>query len=263
MKHVLVGGVPACVASRAELMDAMTADCRARRDDPRRRARLVFDTNGHAISLSATDPDYRAALEQADIVHADSAFVVAASRYVSGSAIPERSATTDMIHDAATRCVAEGLSFYLLGAPEEINARAAAALEARYPGLRLAGRRNGYFRPEEEEEVLADIARARPDVVWVGLGKPREQLFCLRHADRIDAAWVVTAGGCLNFLAGDYARAPVWMQAAGLEWLHRFATGPAYLKARYAKTIPHAIWLTTVRRDRALLEGHPPRPAAV
>jgi exopolysaccharide biosynthesis WecB/TagA/CpsF family protein len=251
MRHVMIGGVPAATASRSELVDRLVFDCRARRDDPTRRAVLVFDSNAQALSLYATDPAYRAAVDAADIVHADSMFVVFASRVLTAAPVPERSATTDFIHDAAARCAREGLSFYLFGGTEEVNATCARRLEDLYPGLVIAGRRNGFFAAQDEEEILESIAAAAPDVLWIGLGKPKEQMFAARHADRLAAGWVVTAGGCFNFVTGHYSRAPDWMQAAGLEWLHRMATGPDGIARRYVTTLPHAVVLTALRSRRA------------
>ena len=178
-------------------------------------------------------------------MHADGAFIVWLSRLKPGGPVPERTATTDLLPRAAARAAARGLSFYLLGATEAVNAAAAAALVRRHPGLSIVRRRHGYFAPgsAEEASVLAEIARLRPDVLWLGLGKPREQVWAHRHRDRLACAWVVTAGGCFNFVAGDYARAPLWMQRAGLEWVHRMATGPRHLVGRYLLTVPHALGL--------------------
>lgn len=254
MRHVLVGGMPAAVASRRDLADALIEDCRARGLDPSRRPRLVFDINGQGLSLFWTDPAYRGAIEAADIVHADGAFIVWMAAALTDARIPERSATTDMIYDIAARCAEEGLSFYLLGGTEEVNARCAQVLVERYPGLRIAGRRNGFFGASEEASVLAEIARAKPDVLWVGLGKPKEQLFAALWRDRFEAGWVVTCGGCFNFVVGHYTRAPRWMQAVGLEWAHRMATGPSGIAWRYLTTNPHALWLALTRTRRRPFE---------
>lgn len=211
---------------------------------------LVFDINGHALSLAETDPSYRRAIAAADLIHADGGFLVTLSRLLPGPEIPERSATTDMIDDFAADFATTGHSFYLLGGTEEVNRRAAEILSARYPGLRIVGRRNGYFTAAEEAGVIAEINAARPDVLWVGLGKPKEQQWCATHARDLQAGWVVTCGGCFNFVTGDYVRAPLWMQRANLEWLHRLATNPRKLLRRYLVTTPHALWIA-LRRPQA------------
>lgn len=241
--HVIVGGMRVALASAADLTDALIADCLARREGRATRTRVVVDANGHGLSLRATDPAYRAAVDAADVVHADGAFIVLAARLLARAAPPERTATTDMIHDAARAAVAHGLSFYLLGGEERVNASCAALLEERYPGLRIAGRRNGFFPPEETTAVVEAINASGADILWVGLGKPNEQLFAAAHASALQCGWAITCGGCFNYITGDYSRAPLWMQKAGLEWLHRLATRPRALFWRYALTSPHAIWL--------------------
>lgn len=247
--HVTLGGQRMVTASRQHLAEAISADCR---DDtrPGERPRLMFDANGHALSLRATDPAYREALDAAEIVHADGGFLATLSR-LTGAAIAGRSATTDLFTDLAAIAEKEGQRFFLLGGTEPVNARCAAVLEQRFPGLAIAGRHHGYFTPEEEEAVIAAINAVRPDIVWVGLGKPREQMFALRNRDRLDCRWIVTCGGCFNFVAGDYRRAPLWMQRANLEWLHRLASRPRALFWRYVTTSPHALWLVLVEWRRS------------
>jgi len=247
-EHVFVGGVRAATASRAELTRRIIEDCLERGNSPAAPPRLLFDTNGHGISLAARNADYRRALEAADVVHADGGWIVLASGLLSGARIAERSATTDMIHDLASAGVEHRIRHYLLGSTEEVNASCAERLEQMYPGMIIAGRRHGYFRPEEEAAIVDDINAAAPDVLWIGLGKPREQLFAVRNRDRLRAAWAITCGGCFNYITGHYRRAPRWMQDSHLEWLFRAVTTPKLLW-RYATTSPHAIWLTLTRRD--------------
>lgn len=240
-----VAGVPVAALSMAELTGQMIADCRAPRHPGR--ARTVFDINGQGLSMRETDPGYRAALDAADIVHADGGFIVGISRLRGGVPIPERSATTDFIWHAAAGAEQAGLSFFLLGGEPGLAARAARELRTRHPGLKIAGTRHGYFSPDEDEKVIAEINASGADIVWVGLGKPREQVFSARNRDRFAAGWIVTCGGCFNFVTGDYRRAPHWMQKAGLEWLHRMVTRPRSLFMRYLLTTPHALYLALIK----------------
>jgi exopolysaccharide biosynthesis WecB/TagA/CpsF family protein len=239
-------------ASRRDLVDLMRADA-ARDRSAQRTPRVVADANGHALSLRATDPAYRAAVDAADLVHADGGFLVTLSRLLTDAPIAERSATTDLIHDAAAAAAAHGLTFYLLGATEEVNARCSELLEEAYPGLRVVGRQHGFF--DDPAAVIAAIREARPDVVWVGMGKPREQQLAIHLRDEVQAAWIVTCGGCFNYVVGTYRRAPLWMQRANLEWLHRLATRPRELFWRYAVTNPHALYLALVHTRRRARDG--------
>ncbi|BAV63568.1 WecB/TagA/CpsF family glycosyltransferase [Sphingobium cloacae] len=237
-----VGGVPVSTLSLQALIRRMLEDAPLRRSLGER-AFLAFDCNGQGLSMNASDPAFRADLAQADLIHADGQIVVAASRWLGGPVIADRSGTTDMFIDSLKDAAAAGVSYYLLGGDERVNAECARRIEEIAPGIRIAGRRNGFWTPQEEDAVIEAINAAAPDVLWVGTGKPREQAFCVRNRDRIKAGWIVTCGGLFNYVTGDYPRAPMWMQNAGLEWLHRMATRPKQLAWRYLTTNPHALWL--------------------
>ena len=244
--EVTVGGLATACLSRDGLARMMLQDCLDARANPSRQPKLVFASNGHAIALAARDEAFRFTFEQADIIHADGQAAVFASR-MTKTPIPERSATTDFIHDAAKMAAEHGLRFFLLGATEEANAEAARVLRETYPGLQIVGRRHGYFGRDEEDEICDEINLTQPDVIWVGLSVPLEYEFAVRNKTRLRAGWLVTCGGCYNFVTGTYKRAPRWMQAVGLEWLFRLVKEPKRLFWRYAVTNPLAIFLLLTR----------------
>jgi exopolysaccharide biosynthesis WecB/TagA/CpsF family protein len=163
-----------------------------------------------------------------------------------------------MLHDLAAAGLEHGLSHFLLGATEEVNAACAERLRQLYPGIVIAGRHHGFFGADEEASVIAEIGAAAPDLLWIGLGKPREQLFAVARREALRASWAITCGGCFNYVTGHYRRAPQWMQRANLEWLFRAVTTPKLLW-RYATTSPHALWLAATRIDR---RSAPPPPIA-
>jgi len=248
--EVTVGGLATACLSRDGLARMMLQDCLDARANPSRQPKLVFASNGHAIALAAKDEAFRFTFEQADIIHADGQAAVFASR-MTKTPIPERSATTDFIHDASRLAAQHGLRFFLLGATEEANAQAAQVLRETYPGLQIVGRRHGYFGRDEEDEICDEINLTQPDVVWVGLSVPLEYEFSVRNKTRLRAGWLVTCGGCYNFVTGAYKRAPGWMQAVGLEWLFRLVKEPKRLFWRYAVTNPLAIFLLLTRTSSA------------
>jgi exopolysaccharide biosynthesis WecB/TagA/CpsF family protein len=250
-REILVGGIRTACLSRAQLATLMVGDCVAARGG-NRRPKLVFASNGHAIALAATDMQFRQYFEAANLIHADGQPVVLASKLLTRHPIPERSATTDFIHDAAQSGAAHGLRFFLLGGTERVNTRCSALLSERYPPLQIAGRRNGYFRDDDETTICEAINQSRADVLWVGLGVPLEYEFCLRNRHRLNVGWIVTCGGCFNFVTSEYARAPVWMQAGGLEWLHRLSREPRRLFWRYAITNPLALFALLTRTASSL-----------
>lgn len=256
-----LGGVAITTAARPELMAMFAADRALVERDGRRRPRLVFDANAQGLSLYSSDPAYRAALDAADLVHADGGVLVTLSRWLGPGRIEGRSCTTDMFADLAGEGARHGWRFYLLGGSEDANARCAALLARLYPGLVVAGRHHGFFGADLDA-VVADIERARPDIVWVGMGKPVEQTLSVALAQRITATWLVTCGGCFNYLIGDYARAPLWMRTTNLEWLHRLLSDPRRLGRRYLTTNPHAMWRIAVAAWRERRGRRSPPTAA-
>lgn len=256
--EVVVGGLKAVCLSRAQLAALMVMDCMTTRKT-HAAPKTVFAANGHAIAMAALDRRFQRMFDEADIVHSDGQAIVFASRLFTKTPIAERSATTDFIHDAAKAAVENGLSFFLFGATEEVNARAAATLKTLYPDLKIAGRRHGYFSADEEEDICAEINRSGADVVWTGLGVPLEYEFAARNKHRLNAGWIVTCGGCFNFVCGDYVRAPQWMQATGFEWLHRLLRDPRRLFRRYAITNPIALFMLIARTTEAGTGAPAPR----
>jgi N-acetylglucosaminyldiphosphoundecaprenol N-acetyl-beta-D-mannosaminyltransferase len=198
--------------------------------------------NGQVLALCGKDQDFLALMRRADQVHADGMPMVLYSKLFAKVALPERVATTDLVHAVAREAETAGATFYFLGASEEVNAKAVEEMQRLYPKLGFAGRRNGYFSPDEEDAVVAEIDAAKPDILWVGLGVPLEQQFVLRNLDRLTSVGVVkTSGGLFDFISGKNPRAPGWMQACGLEWLYRVWLEPRRLAMRYLTTNPQAI----------------------
>ena len=127
--------------------------------------------------------------------------------------------------------------------------------------MEIVGRRNGYFSADDEAKICDEINRSGADVVWVGLGVPLEYAFCLRNKARLQVGWIVTCGGCFNFAAGQYVRAPQWMQKAGLEWLHRLWREPKRLFWRYLITNPIAMTMLLLNTASTKSSMSRPRPA--
>lgn len=242
--RVIIGGISTACVSRNDLVELMLETDDA---DVRSHAKLLFDINGHGLAMSLFDKEYRNDLNAADIIHADGQPLVTASRLLTKSPVPERSATTDLFHDVAEAAQKSGKTFFLLGASEEIVKACAEKMLRLYPSLIIAGTRNGYFSIDEEAQVCEEINASGADIVWVGLGKPKEQAFCVRNRQRISAGWLVTCGGCFNYVTGSYARAPLWMQRTGTEWMHRMMTQPRKLLWRYVSTTPIALLLLLLR----------------
>jgi exopolysaccharide biosynthesis WecB/TagA/CpsF family protein len=242
----VVGGMRITVVDRAEAAVLMLEAARSR---PRGGRPLFFTSaNGEVLARVAREPEIAKLFAAANQVVADGQPMVAASRRLCANPLPERVATTDLFHDAARLAEADGTTFYLLGASPEENERAVAAVRAAYPRLQIVGHSHGFLDGPALEIALDQIDALAPDVLWLGLGVPREQAFVVRYGDRLpNVGLIKTSGGLFNFLSGTNRRAPAWMQATGLEWLWRLLLEPRRLFVRYLVTNPLAIFLLLTR----------------
>ena len=247
IQQITVGGLPIavedCDGAARTMLDFAIAS-RGREHRPL----YVTSANGQVLSMCASNEEIRSLFLKADLIHADGTPLVKASRFLARQPLPERVATTDLVHNAARLAQQEGATFFFLGATQEGIERAAENMTRLYPKLRIAGYRNGYVKPEEEAEVIAEINAVKPDILWIGMGVPLEQRFVARNLDKLTGVGVIkTSGGLFDFLSGKNARAPQWMQDAGLEWAYRIYQEPGRLFWRYLTTNPHALWLLLTR----------------
>lgn len=252
---VLIGGFPTISITRRQLADIMVADCHsARARSDAWLPKLVFSSNGQGIALAGHNPVFAEAMLAADYIHADGMPVVFASR-MTNAPLPERIATTDFFNDAAIAAGENGLKFFMLGSSERQNEAVVKAVAERYPAVEIVGRHHGYFSEEQDETVCSMIRESGADVLWVALGKPRQELWCVRNRERLrGVGWIKTCGGLYAFLTGDAPRAPQWMQNYGLEWLYRTFGDPKRLLWRYLTTNPYSFYrlarYTECRRAR-------------
>ncbi len=227
--RVVIGGVGIDPIRQDEL-HAVIADAVATQ-----RQRIILNANARAIALARSLSTFRAALNAADIVFCDGYGVLFAARFL-GATLPERITYADWVHPFARFSQECGLSWYFLGAAPGIADAAAARLRALYPGLNIVGTHHGYFdrAGSENEAVIARLNAARPDVTFVGLGMPIQELWIQRNAARLDTRVLLSAGACFDYLAGRVRRGPRWMTDHGLEWLARVLIEPRRLLWRYS-----------------------------
>jgi N-acetylglucosaminyldiphosphoundecaprenol N-acetyl-beta-D-mannosaminyltransferase len=170
-----------------------------------------------------------------DLLLADGASVVWARRLL-GRPLPERVAGIDLMLGILRRGAERSYRVFCLGATEEVLEKTCARIARDFPGVRIVGRRNGYFAPHEEEEVAAEIDRARPDVVFVAMTSPKKERFLGRWGTRLHVRVWHGVGGSFDVMAGRVRRAPVSWQRLGLEWLYRLLQEPRRLGKRYLVT---------------------------
>jgi len=147
---------------------------------------------------------------------------------------------TDLFPLVMRRAVAERLRVFFLGATAEVVERAAEETLRAFPGLVLAGAHHGYFPLDACDSVVERVRRARPDLLIVGMGFPRQEAFALAHRSRLGAKLIWTAGGLFDFVSGAKPRAPRWLRRLRLEWLYRLGLEPRRMWRR--NTLP-PMWL--------------------
>jgi len=216
---------------------------------PADRCRYVVTPNtDHAVMLQYRG-DLAAAYADADLVLADGWPVVAASRLL-GRPLPERVTGSDLVPALLRAALPDRpLRVFLLGAAPGVAVRAARNVHATYGNVEVV---DTYSPPlgfehdtAENQRILNRIAHADADVLVVGLGAPKQELWVHAHREQINARVALCVGATIDFLAGAKSRAPRWMQRTGLEWLHRVASEPRRLLARYARDawiFPQLVW---------------------
>jgi N-acetylglucosaminyldiphosphoundecaprenol N-acetyl-beta-D-mannosaminyltransferase len=247
---VRIADLPIAIIDCARSADWMVKAALGRRPDTP--PLVITSANGQVISMCARDPEVRKLFLAADLIHADGMPLVLASRLKHRNPLPERVATTDLFHDVARVAQARGATFYFLGATQKVIEAAVSKVRADYPGLRIVGYGNGYFGQESLGELAQKIDMLRPDILWIGMGVPREIAIALALRPLLTNVGVIkTSGGLFDFLSGKNRRAPQWMQSAGLEWFYRLMLEPRRLFLRYLTTNPHAFFLLLRERSHS------------
>jgi N-acetylglucosaminyldiphosphoundecaprenol N-acetyl-beta-D-mannosaminyltransferase len=188
--------------------------------------------NAAKIVEANRSPELAADIAACDLVNADGMSVVWAARIL-GHPAPERVAGIDLMLRLCERAAERGWPVYLLGARDEVVRKVATELTQRWPTLRIAGSRHGYWSGEEEAGVVADIRGSGAKILFVAIPSPAKEHFLARHKAAMNVPFVMGVGGSFDVIAGRVSRAPEWMQRAGLEWLHRLIQEPRRMFKRY------------------------------
>lgn len=208
-------GIPFAPLALPELVDQIFA-----RLSQGERGLILFAPDAWAVSHAILDPRLGALFRRADLVACDGVGTALAARAL-GMALP-RVPGADLARALCERAAREGGSVYLLGGRPGVAQGAARRLRGELPGLRVVGTHHGYFCGDGP---LVEIQKARPDLLLVGMGFPRQERWILLHRD-CGAGLLMGVGGTLDFWAGRVPRAPLPLRKAGLEWLWRAAVQP-------------------------------------
>ncbi len=240
--RVWVLGVP---LDPLRLEEAAERACRLVRTEG---CHLVVTANPELVMAARVDSELLQAVREASLVVADGIGVVWASRRL-GCALPERVPGIELMEALCARAEAEEWGVFLLGGLPGVAEQAGQALKRRWPGLRVAGIHHGYF--PEDGPVVEQVARSGAQVLFCGLGSPRQELWLARNLTRLGVRLAMGVGGGLDVLAGRTPRAPVWLRRLHLEWLYRLLREPRRWRRQLA--LPRFAWL--VLRSRPGREG--------
>ncbi|WP_151447523.1 WecB/TagA/CpsF family glycosyltransferase [Lacisediminimonas profundi] len=225
-----------------------------------RQSRYVCICNVHSVVTTTRDSRYRRIIEEADMCTPDGAPVAWALRRL-GCAGQERVNGPDLMWRYLALAEQRQQAVFFLGATDQTLERLAKAALKAFPQLRLVGMHAPPFRPlseQEQEQEIALIRHSGAQVVFVGLGCPKQEEWMARHRGRIDAV-MIGVGAAFDYHAGTVRRAPLWAQRNGLEWLFRLMSDPRRLFRRYMVTNTLFLlgigWQLLVRRDGAVVRA--------
>lgn len=221
---------------------------------------LAAATSVHGLTIAAIEPEFGAILNDFELVTPDGQPVRWALNLLHAAGLKERVYGPTLMHRLCEAAAAEGLSVYFYGGRQDVLDRLVERLRATIPGLRIAGCSSPPFRaltPEEDAAEVERIIASQAQLVFVGLGCPRQERWAYEHRQRLNRP-LVCVGAAFDFHAGTLRQAPGWMQSRGLEWFFRLIMEPRRLWRRYAKHIP--IFVLLVTRQYLTQRLSPSRP---
>ena len=220
--------------------------------------RRVMYVNAHVLNQSQELPDLREALRSADLVYCDGYGVRIAAKALE-LPTPHRMTGADWIWSLAALCEQSGQSVYMLGSEPGVARQAATRLQRWYPRLNIAGAHHGFFEigSPHAERVIEDINACRPDILLVGMGTPKQELWVQQHAGALDVDVFWTVGALFDYVSGRIPRAPGWLADNGLEWIFRLGIEPQRMWRRYLLGNPAFLSrvMTQAREHRSPGEG--------
>ncbi len=220
-----------------------------------RRPLLLGVVNVAKLVNSRKNSQLKASVADADVVLADGAGVVWLSRWT-GDPLPERIAGIDVMYRLFERADEKHYRVYFLGAKPKVVQEVVAYVERKYPGVQVAGFRDGYFKEEESADVAEAIRESKADILFVAMTSPKKENFLSRWSSTMDVPICHGVGGSFDVVAGVVKRAPLWMQRLGLEWLFRVMQEPRRMWKRYLVTNSIFIWLAIKEVVRMRLKAN-------
>jgi len=186
---------------------------------------MIFTPNAEIIMIAQKDDDLKNILTQADMLTADGAGVVLASKLLKRR-VPEKVSGVDMVREIFKACKEKSLRCYLLGSKPGVAQAAADNISREYPGVVIVGCHDGYFTEDMNDEIVNEINATNADLLLVALGAPKQEKWIYKNKDKLNARVCMGVGGTIDILAGTVALAPDFFRRNGLEWLYRLIKEP-------------------------------------
>lgn len=199
------------------------------------------------------DAQLRESVSACDIINIDGMGVVLGARFL-GYDVPERVAGVDLFHRLLAMSAVNGFPVFLLGATEDVVSVTASRVQALYPRLVVAGHHHGYFW-DDEAAVVEKVRASGARLLFVAITSPRKENFINRWRAQLGVDFVMGVGGTFDVVAGKVARAPLWMQKYGLEWLYRVIQEPRRMWKRYLITNLAFACLLSAEKMRRLIRA--------
>ena len=221
---------------------------------------LVAPINAATVVNASQNVSFRDGLEKMDILLPDGYWLQVAARLLRYPRT-DHVATVPLTYRLLQKLGGQRGRVYLLGSRDFLVREAANEITRRFPGMEIAGLRNGYFSETDEPDVVLEINRAKPQLLLVGISSPKRELFMARHRARLEVPVVIGVGGLIDILGGKIAEGPTWLRNCGLMWLYRFVQEPKRLWKRYTITNCQFIWLVlkhTLKANAAAGRKHIP-----
>ena len=191
-----------------------------------RQPALVATANAEMLMRATHDAELKKILNAAELVVPDGAGTVWAAHHL-GKEMPERVAGFDLVQELLKIAPEKSQRIFLFGAAPGIADGAKSKAESLYPGIKIVGTRNGFFTAADEQEIVAQIRAAAPDILLAALGVPKQEKWLAAHKSELNVPVSIGVGGTFDVMAGVVKRAPKWMQRAKLEWLFRAMLQPS------------------------------------
>lgn len=213
-------------------IDSLTMNQSVERCDEliRERGHQHVVVNAAKAVMADRDTTLSGIIRNCALINADGQSIVWASKLLRRG-LPERVAGIDLMERLLQLAPERSYSVYLLGATEEVVRKVQRTFADR--GVHVVGARNGFWAPDEEHEVVDDIAALSPDILFVAMPSPRKEFFLAQNLERLNVGLAFGVGGSFDIVAGKTRRAPLWMQKMGLEWFYRFLEEPRRMFKRY------------------------------